>query len=217
MTNRRDDERQRLLPETGEGKRCLSTLTKITIFANVVFISMMRMKVRAHVKDMPLVLLPGGLEKCSLMGNGRLFPVMSGVVSSNWTTIGTMIEICIIPPPPGPNILNSKHWSYRHKLKKRILNEVWGQMVGKYIRTPILVHACRYSIQTMDTDNLIASLKIILDSIAAVVQPPKGMSDGQWKRWADAPMHLSLGRITQERVGKRKDEKIVMRIEQGEK
>ena len=86
--------------------------------------------------------------------------------------MGIMIEIQIIPPPPGPNILNSKHWSYRHKLKKRILNEVWGQMVGKYVKTPILVHACRYSVQTMDTDNLIASLKVILDAIAAQILPP---------------------------------------------
>jgi len=128
-----------------------------------------------------------------------------------------MIEIQIIPPPPGPNILNTKHWSYHHKLKKRVLKEVWGQLTGKYIKTPILIHATRYSIQTMDMDNLIASLKVILDSIASLVQVPNGMSDGQWKRWADAPMHLSLGRITQERVGKRKDEKIVLRIEQGEK
>jgi len=131
--------------------------------------------------------------------------------------MGIMIQIEIIPPPPGPNILNSKHWSYRHKLKKRILNEVWGQMVGKYVKTPILIHATRYSIQTMDTDNLIASLKMILDSIASLVQAPDGMSGHKWARWADAPMHLSLGNITQERVGKRKDEKIVLRIEQGEK
>jgi len=131
--------------------------------------------------------------------------------------MGIMIEIEIIPPPPGPNILNSKHWGYRTRLKKRILKEVWGQMVGKYIRTPILVHATRYSVQTMDTDNLIASLKMILDSIASLVQAPDGMSSNQWARWADAPMHLSLGNITQERVGKRKDEKIVLRIEQGVK
>ncbi len=128
-----------------------------------------------------------------------------------------MIEIEIIPPPPGPNILNAKHWSYRSRLRKRILNEVWGQLVGKYIKAPILVHATRYSIQVMDTDNLIASLKVILDSIAALVQVPSGMTHGQWKRWADAPMHLSLGNITQERVGKRKEEKLVLRIEQGVK
>ena len=126
-----------------------------------------------------------------------------------------MIEISIIPPPPGPNILNNKHWSYRYKLRKRILNEVWGQMVGKYVKAPILVHACRYSVQTMDTDNLIASLKMILDSIAALIQPPSGMTPGLWRRWADAPMHLSLGDITQERVGKRKEERIVLQIEQG--
>jgi len=128
-----------------------------------------------------------------------------------------MIEISIIPPPPSPNILNTKHWSYRHRLRKRIIKEVWGQLVGKYIKTPILVHATRYSIQIMDTDNLIASLKMILDSIAALIQVPAGMTQGQWKRWADAPMHLSLGKITQERVHKRKEEKIVLQIEQGMK
>jgi len=131
--------------------------------------------------------------------------------------MGIMIQIEIIPPPPGPNILNSKHWSYRTRLRKRILKEVWGQLVGKYIKAPIRIHATRYSIQTMDTDNLIASLKPILDSIVEVIEVPKRMSMSRWKRWADAPMHLSLGKITQERVGKRKDEKIVLQIEQGEK
>jgi len=128
-----------------------------------------------------------------------------------------MIELTIIPPPPGPNILNSKHWGYRTRLKKRILKEVWGQLTGKYVKAPILVHATRYSVQTMDMDNLISSMKMILDSIASLIPRPDGYTSGQWERWNDAPMHLSLGNITQERVGKRKDEKIVLRIEQGVK
>jgi len=89
--------------------------------------------------------------------------------------------------------------------------------VGKYVRTPILIHATRYSIQTMDEDNLIASLKMILDSIASLVPRPDGYTEGQWNRWADAPMHLSLAGIIQVRVYKRKDERIVLQIEQGEK
>lgn len=128
-----------------------------------------------------------------------------------------MIEISIIPPPPASNFLNKKHWSYTSKLRKRILKEVWGQMVGKYVKTPILIHSTRYSVQTMDDGNLQENIKIPVDCLMSIVPIPAGLSEGQWKRWADSSRYVQYGKITQERVGKRKDEKLVLYIEQGVK
>jgi len=116
-------------------------------------------------------------------------------------------EFTLIPPPPGPNGpkgLIRMHWSKRKQVTRRIVKEIWAQIPRpkSLYKTPITVSATRYAIRMMDEDNLVASLKIPLDVMVEL-----GVLQG------DSPKYMKLGDITQERVSKRKDEKMVIWVE----
>jgi len=88
-------------------------------------------------------------------------------------------------------------------------------LVGKLIKTPILITSIRYSVQQMDDGNLQENIKIPVDCLMSLVPRPEGMSEGKWKRWADSNRYVQYGEITQERVSKRKEERLILKIEQG--
>jgi len=120
-----------------------------------------------------------------------------------------LIEVTLIPPPPGPNGpkgLIRMHWSKRYKVATRIVKEIWAQMQGQHLsfKKPATISATRYAIKMMDEDNLVASLKIPIDCMVKL-----GILRD------DSPEHLKLGEITQERVHKRKEERMILRVEGG--
>jgi len=117
-----------------------------------------------------------------------------------------MVEVTLKPPPPGPNGpkgLIRMHWGRKVKVAKRIVEEIWAQKQNQHIelKIPAIVSATRYAIRFMDEDNLVASLKIPIDSMVHL-----NILQG------DSPKYMQLGEMKQERVKTRKEERMVLRV-----
>ena len=105
------------------------------------------------------------------------------------------LKITISLPPPSLNVLLNMHYRDRVKLKKRIRREVWVQVVAQERRHPLLfpvtISGTRWGKQRLDPDNLIGSLKPVIDAL----------------RWAmviddDTEKHVSIGAIKQRKLPK---------------
>lgn len=117
-----------------------------------------------------------------------------------------MIEITIAPPPKSLNWMLNAHHMTRHKVKKAIRDMVWGQLIGQRYagNKPVIIHATRYAIKQLDGfDNFPGSLKWVVDALSRL-----GVFPDDTDEW------VSTGELKQVRVRKRKEERLVMRIEE---
>ena len=103
-----------------------------------------------------------------------------------------MIHLTISTPPPSLNKLLNMHYMARSRLKRRIQTEVWAQVRQRRFKGTLykaLLTGTRYGPKTLDEDNLIGSLKPVIDAL----------------RWShviidDTPDHLKIGEIKQIKI-----------------
>lgn len=132
----------------------------------------------------------------------------------------------VLPIPPSPNTWPSH--SIARQVKKDIhRREVWMAAIAQHRPTMdppvrVVVHATFHLARTLrDEDNLRASLKWTLDALRQVQQ-----GDVRWRWWHgagvyhecgyfldDDPAHMTLGRVEQVRVRTKKEERLLLRIE----
>ena len=106
-----------------------------------------------------------------------------------------MIHITISTPPPSLNKLLRMHYLARGRLKRRIQKEVWFQVKHhrakgfKGTMRRALLSGTRYGPKPLDEDNLIGSLKPVIDALCW----SHVISD-------DTPDHLKIGEIKQIKI-----------------
>ena len=127
----------------------------------------------------------------------------------------------ILPVPPSPNRWPS-HPLARQREKNEYRKRCWAAAIvqAKPDRDPpceVRVSATLYLCRLRDEDNASASLKWTLDALKQ-----RQEADPWWRQgiadqcgWFvdDSPVHMSLGDVTQERVPKRKHERVEITVE----
>lgn len=127
-----------------------------------------------------------------------------------------MIEFTIKPPPPSLNVMLNMHYRVRTKLKKKIRQEIWGQLIQWDSKTatrhrgiPIekaIIYATRFSIKQLDGfENYPASLKWVVDAITTKHNGLGIIQD-------DDDYHLITGLLVQVKVKHRKEQRLEVRI-----
>ena len=107
------------------------------------------------------------------------------------------LTFTISTPPPSLNVLLRMHWGERVKLKRRIRREVYAQMTCHRILfappfpDPVTLTGTRWGKQKLDPDNLIGSLKPVIDALV-------------WSQVLldDTEQYLAIGKIRQEKLRK---------------
>ena len=107
------------------------------------------------------------------------------------------ITITISTPPPSLNVLLRMHYRERVKLKRRIRLEVFAQLAYNRLLGispfphPVKITGVRYGKQPLDYDNLIGSLKPVIDAL-------------RWNKVIkdDSPIYVSFGKIQQKKLGR---------------
>ena len=110
--------------------------------------------------------------------------------------------LSVKPTPPSPNRTLRMHWAVRRKLFKNIYDQVfWQVKQAKWKgKGPIKISIERRSAVRMDPDNLIGSLKPVIDGLVrAGVIPDDGEDD------------ISFGTIKQVK-SKRKDAELMIMV-----
>ena len=125
------------------------------------------------------------------------------------------LKITISTPPPSLNVLLRMHYHKRVKLKRRIRLEVWAQTGGRAFRGPdvlphhllypVTITGTRYGKQPLDPDNLIGSLKPVIDALV-------------WCKvlFDDTEKHVSIGEIKQKKLPKGEVARLELTIERRE-
>ena len=113
------------------------------------------------------------------------------------------LTFTISTPPPSLNVLLRMHWRERGRLQHRIRDEVWAQLlnnspleaklnpIGYPSLKPKTLTGIRYGKKALDPDNLIGSLKPVIDALV----------------WAgvlidDTEQYLAIGKFRQEKLKK---------------
>ena len=110
----------------------------------------------------------------------------------------TPLQITISLPPPSLNVYLNMHWRERVKVKRRIRREVWMQLLGvlkmyagrvQPWTVPVVITGTRWGKKPLDPDNLIGSLKPVIDALvwSAVLVD-------------DTEQHVSIGEIRQRKL-----------------
>ena len=116
-----------------------------------------------------------------------------------------MIHITISTPPPTLNRLLRMHYRERGRLKQRIQREVWAQVQQQGFKHAIhraLITGRRYGPKTLDEDNLIGSLKPVIDALGwcqVIVD--------------DTPDHLKIGEIEQIKIKPREVARLELTVQ----
>lgn len=117
-----------------------------------------------------------------------------------------LLKITISLPPPSLNVLLNMHYRDRVKLKRRIRREVWVQVVAQKARHgflfPVTITGIRYGKKPLDPDNLIGSLKPVIDALVWAMV----MAD-------DTEKHVSIGTIEQRKLPKGQVARLELTIE----
>ena len=120
------------------------------------------------------------------------------------------LTFTISTPPPSLNVLLRMHYRERGKLIIRIRLEVWAQVHDpKRIRNAnrqVTLTGTRYGKKALDPDNLIGSLKPVLDALV----------------WAevlidDTEQYIAIGKIRQEKLKKGEVARLELTIDWKEK
>ena len=105
------------------------------------------------------------------------------------------IQFTISTPPPSLNVLLRMHYRERTKLKRRIRIELWAQVLdAERIRCSnrqLILTGTRYGKKALDPDNLIGSLKPVIDALVWL----EVLVD-------DTEQYLTIGKIRQEKLRK---------------
>lgn len=126
----------------------------------------------------------------------------------------------LLPVPPSPNA-RPRHPQASHRAKNQYRRTCWMEAIQQHRpdRQPpplVVVFATYYTIQRWDADNLVGGLKWVLDGLKQ-----KQHGDIAWRQGVadlcgyfvdDDPGHLRLGRVGQERVEHRTDERLEVQI-----
>ena len=116
----------------------------------------------------------------------------------------------ILPLPPSPNRTPTGHWAVRHRAKRDYQRQCWMAAVVQAMPShdcacKVKVKATFYIGRKRDEDNLVASLKWVLDALK-LRQPSVdwrgGVSTEKGYFLDDDPDHLELAEVKQ--VTKRK-------------
>ena len=119
------------------------------------------------------------------------------------------LKITISLPPPSLNVLLNMHYRDRVKLKRRIKREVWVQVVaqklGPAFPFQVKITGTRWGKQKLDPDNLIGSLKPVIDALVW----NKVLQD-------DTEKHVFIGAIKQRKLPKGQVARLELLIERRE-
>ena len=130
---------------------------------------------------------------------GRLGEMLSGIFtrSSHEATDHHHSRSRSQTPPPSLNVLLRMHWRERKRLQHRIRQEVWAQVNGDawmILPNPhrqVKLTGIRYGKKALDPDNLIGSLKPVIDALVHSLL----LID-------DTEQYLAIGKIRQEKLKK---------------
>jgi hypothetical protein len=109
--------------------------------------------------------------------------------------------LLFLPVPPSPNTRPKSHWGPIHRWVKKAKQEAWFAAVQQHAptKTPpekVVIHAIFALQNRRDHDNLVASLKPVLDALKLPGRSPAnwrlGCADEKGYFVDDDPAHMTL-------------------------